>query len=212
MGEYIKKARRSKKLTQEDLAKHLREKFPGNTSSRSYIGQVEIGASLPSPLLLSQIAEILELDVNKLLTLLGQEKIRRQKLREKRKQNLIPLLLGEVSAGRWFNKDSIDIEPEEYIEAPPRLNDPQAVAIRVDGDSMAPKIEQGDIVIAAPSIEPQNGDIGIIIKENEEVCIKKIFFQNHGVLLQPLNPSYHPEFIPNNQIKRILKVIWIKPK
>jgi len=67
--------------------------------------------------------------------------------------------------------------------------------IRIVGDSMNPKIEDGDIVWVEGRPQIENNEIGIFILNNESFCKKlKIEYGKEGrtVSLVSLNPNYKP--------------------
>jgi repressor LexA len=83
--------------------------------------------------------------------------------------------------------------PEEYIPiASSLLRFPaeEAFIVEAEGDSMEPKIHQGDIVIAKRQNVAENGDI-IVCSLNEQVKIKKIFRANGFTNLYSLNSQKH---------------------
>lgn len=83
--------------------------------------------------------------------------------------------------------------PEEYIPiASSLLRFPaeEAFIVEAEGDSMEPKIHQGDIVIAKRQNIAENGDI-IVCSLNEQVKIKKLFHANGFTNLYSLNSQKH---------------------
>lgn len=64
----------------------------------------------------------------------------------------------------------------------------QAFMVKAKGDSMAPKINAGDLVIARRGIEPKNGDIVVCVNDGE-VLIKKLQLDGEKILIS-LNPEY----------------------
>lgn len=86
----------------------------------------------------------------------------------------------------------LDETPEEHIPiASSLLRFPAADAfiVQAKGDSMEPKIHEGDIVIAKRQGVPENGDI-VVCSHNEEVKIKKFFSANGAVMLYSLNQKH----------------------
>lgn len=65
-----------------------------------------------------------------------------------------------------------------------------AFALRIEGDSMTPRIEPGDIVYVEPEVEPQNGDIVIAASTAGEVWCKKLRIQAGVRWLVSFNPEY----------------------
>jgi transcriptional regulator with XRE-family HTH domain len=77
------------------------------------------------------------------------------------------------------------------------VTDPKAFSVQIRGDSMAPKYEDGDVVILAPSKLPRNSNL-VIARLSEERggdVMFKIFSQSndgHRVMLTSYNPAYPP--------------------
>jgi repressor LexA len=65
-------------------------------------------------------------------------------------------------------------------------------ALKVRGDSMEPKISDGDIVLVRKQPTAENGQTVVVMVGREEATVKKIYFQKDGVTLVPTNPSYMP--------------------
>lgn len=69
--------------------------------------------------------------------------------------------------------------------------DPRAFAVTVEGDSMEPKVFQGDRVICEPSRHPINGKPVVAKYDNEDVQLR-IYHKlpNGKIRLAPLNSVY----------------------
>ncbi|GAA0874388.1 transcriptional repressor LexA [Wandonia haliotis] len=88
----------------------------------------------------------------------------------------------------------LDESPEEYIPiASSLLRFPASEAFIVDakGDSMEPKIYEGDVVIAKRQNSAENNDL-VVCSYNERVMIKKLILGASGVGLYSLNSQKHP--------------------
>ena len=88
-----------------------------------------------------------------------------------------------------------EVVPEGRLPMPLEVSKhPQAFALRVIGDSMSPKIEDGDLVFVEPvdGTTPRSGTIVIAIIAGETIC--RIFKHTSGGLpmLVPLNPVCEP--------------------
>lgn len=66
--------------------------------------------------------------------------------------------------------------------------------ITVEGDSMAPRIEDGDQVLFADA-ELLNGDIGLV-RYRGRYMIRGVFFEGGGIRLQAINKEYEPIIVP----------------
>lgn len=94
-------------------------------------------------------------------------------------------IYGEPSAGRgtWLSDESI-----ESIMYPKPVPD-HDIALRVRGNSMEPLFQDGEIVFVRKTKNVNNGQI-IIIIVNNEAYIKKLYKKSHEVKLVSLNPDY----------------------
>ena len=61
--------------------------------------------------------------------------------------------------------------------------------IRVKGDSMAPRIEDGDLILVDYAKEPRPGNT-VVASVNGGVVVKKYLRQEGRVVLKSLNPQY----------------------
>ncbi len=105
-------------------------------------------------------------------------------------------VINRVAAGYPQDFTDLDYPPrmaDEYVSCPD-IDDPQAFAARVVGDSMAPKYGEGDIVVFAPNSPARNGqDCFVRFAESGETTFKAFYVDDDGLIrLQPLNPAYPP--------------------
>lgn len=83
----------------------------------------------------------------------------------------------------------------------------EAFIIEAKGDSMEPKIFQGDIVIAKKQTYAEHGDI-VVCALNEEVRIKKIVSLGGTISLVSLNQEkYHPIFVKEDDVLIISGIV-----
>lgn len=106
-------------------------------------------------------------------------------------------LVGSIACGT-------PITAEENIEA--RIGIPAAwradFALTCHGDSMAPKICDGDIVCIRKQQEVENGEIAAV-RIGEEATLKRFYRQGDTVLLQAENPTFAPLVYANHQLDEI---------
>ncbi len=111
-------------------------------------------------------------------------------------------VLGRVVAG-------IPIEAVEeildYEEITPELAATgEFFALQVRGDSMLPKLEEGDVVIVKKQEDVETGDIAIVLVNGDEATIKQIKKVDGGIMLYGFNPDvYEPHFYSNQQIEEL---------
>ena len=97
---------------------------------------------------------------------------------------------------------------EDYVRCPD-LHDPNAFAVRVVGDSMEPRYQQGDVVIFSPAAEVSNGDDCFIrFKSPHETTFKRVFFEGDDKMrLQPRNEKYPPIIVTEDRIDGIYRAV-----
>jgi repressor LexA len=101
---------------------------------------------------------------------------------------------------------------EEFLDRG-EVIDPNAFALIVDGDSMSPRINSGDIVIISPNTPVINRSIAAVEINHEERTLKTVIFLPKGkILLQPENDKYPPLVLDEKHITIIGKVIERRQK
>ena len=123
---------------------------------------------------------------------------------------LVPVI-NKVSAGYPAEFNDLDYPvgvADDYIRCPD-VNDPNAFAVCVIGDSMEPKFQEGNIVIFSPAAEVHNGnDCFIRLSVPHETTFKRVFFEpENKVRLQPRNDNYPPLIISGKRINGLYRAI-----
>jgi phage repressor protein C with HTH and peptisase S24 domain len=101
---------------------------------------------------------------------------------------------------------------DAYIGAPD-VEDRDAFAARVHGDSMQPKYVQEDIVIFSPAAAVKSGDDCFVRLVDGHTTFKRVFFEADAegspvVRLQPRNEKYPPKVVPQDQVIGIHKAVY----
>lgn len=91
----------------------------------------------------------------------------------------------------------------------PRVDDENAYALEVTGDSMAPLYRDGDILIVSPNAAPRKGDRVVLRTTDGEVMAKVLVRRTAKTIeLASLNPA-HPNLVfPVERIEWIARIIW----
>ena len=123
---------------------------------------------------------------------------------------LVPII-NKVSAGYPVDFDDLNYPvgfADDYVRCPD-LHDPNAFAVRVVGDSMTPKFNEGDIIVFSPACKVESGDDCFVrMTDPHETTFKRVFFEKGSHLrLQPRNHSYPPMIIPQEKINGVWKAI-----
>ena len=111
-------------------------------------------------------------------------------------------VLGDVAAGLPIE---VVTDILDYEEISPELtkDGSEYFALRIKGDSMEPKISDGDVVIVRKQEDVDSGQIAIVCVNGENATCKKVMKQSGGILLQPLNPSFTPTFYTTEDILKL---------
>lgn len=79
--------------------------------------------------------------------------------------------------------------------------------LRVTGDSMAPQIAAGDLALIHSQQAVENGQIAVVLLQDDEATIKRVLFAGKNVILQPLNPAYAPVVLEGEDCRILGRVV-----
>ena len=113
---------------------------------------------------------------------------------------------GKVVAGLPLSAIENIIDYEEI----PSAWSGQYGALKVRGNSMEPRIKEGDVLIVRIQDWADSGDIVIAMVNGAEATVKKLIKHPDGITLQPFNPVYEPLYYSNEQIENMPVKIWGK--
>lgn len=103
---------------------------------------------------------------------------------------------------------------DEYVRVPD-LDDPDAFAARVVGDSMLPEYREGDVVVFSPAREVTSGsDCFARLEPDHETTFKRVFFEPGPdgatqIRLQPLNSIYPPRVVPREGVAGLYRAVTV---
>jgi repressor LexA len=130
-------------------------------------------------------------------------------------------LLGVIAAGQPIGVPSVDkwsSEAERMIDVPREImrGRKDLFALQVRGNSMVDAmIADSDIVVMEQADIIKNGDVAACWLENEqEVTLKKVFFEKDRVRLQPCNPYMLPMYHDAANVRfqgRVVAVLRMNP-
>lgn len=111
---------------------------------------------------------------------------------------------GDVAAGRPIEALS---EIEDYEEIPASLAATgEYVALRIRGDSMQPRMVEGDVVIVRVQPTANDGDIAVVLIDGEDgtssATCKRLRVTPDGVMLLSFNPDYPPMLYSVERLKK----------
>jgi repressor LexA len=151
----------------------------------------------------------------------GREKFRSLGIAGEGEGAVMVPILGTISAGHpiWVPSAGIQgFEAERTIEVPRGITRgiKNVYALEVRGNSMVDAmIADSDIVIMEQAEDIRNGDVAACwLEKEQEVTLKKIFFEDGRVRLQPCNPYMLPIYHDAGNVRfqgRVVAVIRIHP-
>ena len=125
-------------------------------------------------------------------------------------------VINQVSAG--YPKDFTDLSypprvADDYVGCPD-LNDKDAFAARVHGDSMTPKYREGEIVIFSPAAMVNGAGEDCFVRfDDGQTTFKRVFFETDEtgasvIRLQPRNEKYRPQTIPAEKASGLYRAVF----
>lgn len=107
-------------------------------------------------------------------------------------------VLGRVAAGIPITATEHIIDTEEISQA--MAADGEYFALQIKGDSMEPKISNGDVVIVRKQSDADDGDLVIALVNGDDAVCKRLKKYEEGIALLSNNPAYNPMYFSNKDI------------
>lgn len=107
---------------------------------------------------------------------------------------------GDIIAGIPLEKIKDIIDTEEIPESMARTGD--FFGLQIKGDSMDPKISNGDVVIVRRQDNAETGDVVIATVNGDKAACKRLRKYRDGIELISNNPSYESMFFSNEEIEQ----------
>lgn len=174
----IRALRHERQMKQADLASQLRVR-------QTTISNWETGYTEPDSASLQKLAEIFDVTIDYIL---GNSNSRDSGGRHGVR---IPVYRA-VAAGVPIEAIE-DIVDWEEIE-PGLASTGKFFALRIAGQSMEPRICDGDVVIVRQQSDASTGDVAIVLVNGNDATCKRIKRDRGGIWLLPTNPAYEPVY------------------
>jgi len=186
-----------------EALRKLREKHSENQTelghvlgvSPQMISKFETGKSVPSATTLKALAEHYRVTIEALLG-----------LKNAAPAGDVPLqtlpVLGKISAGKPLYAE------EQQIGTYPVLPGVDGdFLLLVTGDSMVPVIPDQAYVVVKCDIPVLSGGIAVIMVNDSEAVVKRVFYDPNGVILKSENSAYPPVFIDKERWSSLCRII-----
>lgn len=116
-------------------------------------------------------------------------------------------LLGWVTAGLPMEI----CETHEQIAVPLQLVKKQTYALKVRGHSMVEaNIYDGDIIIIEQQQTVENGETCVVMINNQQVTLKRLYIDRDGVRLEPANSTMSSIHLRNEDVQVLGIVMGVK--
>ena len=181
IAERIKSLRLNKGLTQKELSENLYK-------SESTIRMWELGKSEPDLATIQNLSIIFGVSLDFLLSGKNSTGWYGEDEPETTAQGIKIPVLGKVAAGIPISAITDILDYEEI--SPDMIKDgSEYFALSIKGDSMEPKISEGDVVIVRKQETCESGQIAIVQINGDEATCKKLVKKPNGIVLQSFNPA-----------------------
>ena len=192
-SERIKELRKNKHLSQLDLADKL-------GVNKVTVSQYERGVRRPNIDVVAALCDIFNVSTDNLL---GEDDVtvrfvNGEGLKKLDAVQRIPVL-GRVAAGIPIEAIEDVIDWEDITEDAPG----EYFGLRIKGDSMSPRIVEGDTVIVHAQNDAENGDVVIVQINGDTATCKRLMKHGTGISLISFNPAYAPMTYNNEEIQAL---------
>lgn len=113
---------------------------------------------------------------------------------------IIPVL-GYVKAGIPMTTIENIIDYEEISQEQARTG--EFFGLQIKGDSMEPRITEGDVVIVRKQETVENGEIAVVLINGDDATVKKFYKTDAGIKLVSTNPTYDPFFFTPDEVNTL---------
>ena len=110
-------------------------------------------------------------------------------------------VLGYVRAGIPIEAVEEIIDYEEISQEQARTG--EFFGLQIKGDSMEPRITEGDIVIVRKQETVDNGDIAVVLINGDDATVKRFYKSDAGIKLVSTNPKYDPFFFTPDEVNSL---------
>ncbi|KYG89981.1 hypothetical protein A0U40_09665 [[Bacillus] sp. KCTC 13219] len=199
--EKLKRLRESRKLSMEELANELRQRY-SLSINKSTISRWENGAE-PKGKDVQYLAHFFNVSPSELIDIGLVDK--------NMPPNLVPVqpnivkipILGAIACGDpIIAEENIEGYTYEFAEYLPHG---ELFALIAKGDSMEPTIMSGSKVLVRVQSDVENGELAaVLLNGDTEATLKRVKKQDGIILLMPDNTNYEPIIVNKNNPARII--------
>lgn len=117
---------------------------------------------------------------------------------KKKRKGIVINVYGRVAAGVPIEMIEDIIDTEEITEEMARTGD--FFALQIHGDSMEPRMTEGDVVIVRVQEDAESGETVIATVNGTDATCKRLKKYADGIALISTNPAYEPMYFSNKEV------------
>jgi phage repressor protein C with HTH and peptisase S24 domain len=131
-------------------------------------------------------------------------------LGSERASEAIPLIgLAQAGKGGFFDDAGFPVGGAWEQIAFPKVDDANAYALEIAGDSMEPVYRDGDVIVVSPNAQVRRGDRVVVKTRDGEVLAKVLARQTaRTVELSSFNPAHPPLSLPADAVAWMARIVW----
>ncbi|MCG7551969.1 XRE family transcriptional regulator [Pseudoalteromonas sp. Of11M-6] len=112
-------------------------------------------------------------------------------------KNKLPLI-SWVQAGAWTDIQEVSTLEAEHFLCPVNCSD-KSFVLRVQGVSMEPKFDDGDLIFVDPEAECIHGSFVVArLDDDNQATFKQLIIEGGQKFLKALNPNWPEQLVPIN--------------
>lgn len=180
--------------------------------AKASISQYVNGSHKPSNISSGKMANVLNVNP---LWLMGFDVPMKENIETTTAKSVTINVLGRVAAGLPIEAVENIIDTEEISLELARTG--EFFGLQIHGDSMEPRIYDGDVVIVRQQEDAESGEIVIALVNGSDATCKRLIKYANGIHLMSLNSKYEPMTFTNDEmtekpVKIIGKVVELRGK
>ena len=199
IGERIKNMRKRKDLSLQNVADSL-------DVNRSSVMRWEKGETSKIKLpIVEKLASLFGTSAQYLLT--GKDKEKDKSKEDWCAENVKEVgefcslpLVGQVCAGNGLLAEDNVIR---YEVADNKYNRKEYFYLEVSGDSMSPRLDDGDLILVKKQSSIDSGDVGVFLIDGCDGVVKKIKYDRNYIELHSFNPYYPVRRFEGSEVQRV---------
>ena len=128
-----------------------------------------------------------------------------------RSTRAVPLIgLAQAGSGGYFDDDGGFPVGKGWDEIPfPAVNDENAYALEISGNSMEPVYRDGTVIVVSPAASIRRGDRVAVKTKEGEVMVKELKRRtSKSVELRSINPEHAERSLPVRDVLWIARIVW----